>query len=45
MKLTKYNKKRDFNKTKEPKEKKKKSKSKNLSFVIQHHLARKDHYD
>ena len=45
MKLTKYNKKRDFNKTKEPKGIEKKSKSKNLSFVIQHHLARKDHYD
>ena len=39
-----YNKKRDFNKTSEPKGKKLKSKKK-LKFVVQHHLARKDHYD
>lgn len=42
--LTVYNKKRNFNKTKEPKGKKEKSKKK-LRFVVQHHLARKDHYD
>ena len=42
--LTKYNKKRDFNKTNEPKGKIKKS-QKRLRFVVQHHLARKDHYD
>lgn len=39
-----YNKKRNFNKTKEPKGKKGKS-NKKLRFVVQHHLARKDHYD
>lgn len=39
-----YNKKRNFNKTKEPIGKKEK-KSKKLKFVVQHHLARKDHYD
>jgi len=39
-----YNKKRDFEKTKEPKGKKENSK-KRLRFVIQHHMARKDHYD
>jgi len=39
-----YNKKRNFNKTKEPKGKKETSKNK-LRFVVQHHLARKDHYD
>lgn len=42
--ITTYNKKRDFNKTKEPKAKKEKS-NKKLRFVVQHHLARKDHYD
>ena len=42
--LTTYNKKRDFNKTNEPKGTKKKSQKK-LRFVVQHHLARKDHYD
>lgn len=42
--LTTYNKKRDFNKTNEPKGTKKKS-PKRLRFVVQHHLARKDHYD
>jgi len=39
-----YNKKRNFNKTKEPKGKKEKSKNK-LRFIIQHHIARKEHYD
>lgn len=42
--LTKYNKKRNFTKTKEPKGKKESSRKK-LRFVVQHHLARKDHYD
>lgn len=42
--LSKYNKKRNFNKTSEPVGKKVKS-SKKLRFVVQHHLARKDHYD
>lgn len=44
MKLDEYNKKRNFKKTKEPLDKKEK-KSKKLRFVIQHHLATKDHYD
>lgn len=43
-KLTKYNNKRNFNKTTEPKGKIKKS-TKKLKFCVQHHLARKDHYD
>lgn len=43
-KLTKYIEKRNFNKTKEPKGKIEKN-SKNLHFCIQHHAARKDHYD
>lgn len=43
-KLKKYKEKRDFKKTSEPKGKTKKS-SKSLRFVVQHHLARKDHYD
>lgn len=42
--LSSYNKKRNFNKTKEPKGKKRNS-NKKLKFVVQHHLARKDHYD
>ena len=42
--LTIYNKKRDFNKTNEPIGTNKKSQKK-LRFVVQHHLARKDHYD
>ena len=44
MSLKKYNSKRNFNKTKEPPGKIKKS-NKKLRFVVQHHLARKDHYD
>lgn len=44
MNLTKYNKKRNFDKTTEPEGKKKKS-NKKLRFVVQHHLARKEHYD
>ena len=43
--LKEYNKKRNFNKTKEPKGKKESSNKKKLKYVIQHHLARKDHYD
>ena len=43
MTLSKYHKKRNFKSTKEPKGKiEKTSKSR---FVIQHHLARKEHYD
>ena len=42
--LNKYNQKRNFNKTKEPMGKKSK-KAKRLRFCIQHHIARKDHYD
>lgn len=44
MSLKDYNKKRNFNKTKEPVGKKSIS-HKKLKFVIQHHLATKDHYD
>lgn len=43
--LKKYNDKRNFTKTKEPKGKVSKTKKKTLKYVIQHHLARKDHYD
>ena len=43
-KLTKYNQKRNFTKTSEPIGKEIKSQKK-LRFVIQHHMARKDHYD
>jgi bifunctional non-homologous end joining protein LigD len=39
-----YKQKRDFEKTPEPKGKTQKS-AKNLRFVVQHHLARRDHYD
>ena len=42
--LNKYNQKRNFNKTKEPMGKKSK-KAKRLRFCIQHHIARKDHFD
>jgi len=42
--LNHYNKKRNFAKTKEPLGKKGKSQKK-LRFVVQHHLARRDHYD
>ncbi len=43
-KLSIYQKKRDFNKTKEPKGKIGKTRKK-LKFVVQHHIATKDHYD
>ncbi len=42
--LNKYNEKRNFKKTHEPIGKKDKS-SKKLKFCVQHHIARKDHYD
>ncbi len=42
--LKKYNEKQDFYKTKEPVGKVSKSKRK-LRFVVQHHLARREHYD
>lgn len=45
MNLNKYNAKRNFDKTNEPIGKIKIKKNKNLKFVIQHHIARKDHYD
>ena len=41
--LNKYNAKRDFKKTKEPIGKL--SKNSKLRFAVQHHLARRDHYD
>jgi len=44
MKLNNYNKKRNFNNTNEPYGKKEIS-GKKLRFSVQHHLARKDHYD
>lgn len=43
--LDKYNKKRNFDKTTEPVGKIINKNSKKLKFVIQHHIARKDHYD
>ena len=43
-KLQEYKQKRDFNKTKEPIGKSSKRVSK-LRFCVQHHIARKDHYD
>ena len=42
--LNEYNKKRNFDKTQEPKGILKKENKKNI-FVIQHHMASKDHYD
>lgn len=42
--LDEYNKKRNFKKTREPYGLKSKKKGK-LIFVVQHHIARKDHYD
>lgn len=44
LKLSKYNKKRNFNKTSEPVGKIGK-RSKKLRFCVQHHLASKDHFD
>ena len=45
MTLSKYNKKRNFKNTPEPKGKPNKSKSKKSIFVIQFHQASHDHYD
>ena len=44
-KLSEYNKKRDFKKTKEPKGASIRKKSKKLIFVVQEHHARRLHYD
>ena len=43
-KLVEYNKKRNFDRTHEPKGRKEK-RGRKLRFVVQHHIARKDHYD
>lgn len=43
-KLKKYKEKRDFTKTKEPRGKENRS-NKKLRFVVQHHMARREHYD
>lgn len=45
MKLDKYNKKRNFSKTKEPVGKVKVTNTQKLKYIIQHHIATKDHYD
>ena len=45
MTLEKYNKKRNFEKTSEPKGESKGKRTKKLIFVIQHHKATADHYD
>lgn len=44
IELDAYNKKRDFEKTMEPQGKTAES-AESLRFVVQHHMARKDHYD
>ena len=43
--LKEYEKKRNFKTTKEPTGRSNKNKSKKLRFVVQHHMARRDHYD
>lgn len=43
--LKKYHAKRNFVKTKEPEGKVENKRTKKLKYCIQHHLARKDHYD
>ena len=43
--LKEYNKKRDFKKTKEPYGSKKTKTNKKLKYIIQHHMARREHYD
>lgn len=45
MSLKKYQQKRNFAITKEPKGKVQKTKSSKLKYVIQHHWARKEHFD
>ncbi len=40
-----YNQKRHFDKTAEPRGKKAKKRTKKLRFVVQHHVARRDHFD
>lgn len=40
-----YNRKRRFNKTSEPKGEVEKKHSKRLAFVVQHHIASREHYD
>jgi len=44
IKLEEYNRKRNFEKTEEPEGKPEKTEE-GLRFVVQHHIARKDHYD
>lgn len=44
-KLKEYNAKRNFDKTAEPKGKTVSTKTSKLKFAVQHHLARKDHFD
>lgn len=44
MELNEYNRKRNFEKTMEPEGEKAESEE-SLKFVVQHHIARKDHYD
>ena len=44
-KLKEYNQKRDFKKTGEPEGLTVKKAQKRLRFVVQHHIARRDHYD
>lgn len=43
--LKEYNQKRNFQKTNEPYGNKKSKKSKKLKYIIQHHMARREHYD
>ncbi|MCD7897016.1 MAG: non-homologous end-joining DNA ligase [Planctomycetaceae bacterium] len=40
-----YNQKRHFDKTAEPRGKKARKRTKKLRFVVQHHVARRDHFD
>lgn len=43
--LDSYNEKRDFDKTSEPRGEVKKKRAKQLVFVVQHHIASRDHFD
>jgi bifunctional non-homologous end joining protein LigD len=45
MELKEYNQKRDFNKTEEPEGKIIDTQKGKLVFVVQHHIARRDHFD